>query len=189
MNVHFKFDPLFVKQRMADIFCDSSMEDFQVKACGIDFAGVIGLALLDPSLAVTETNLKSSTWWETTLAASPQLAYLIKNTRGELPAGAVTTEEGFGREDTQVTGASRSATIEYEGMIENYKATEGANRRKWKLVFFTSGDVAYYVDSPASFFATPVVGRDKKVGQFYQATLSWQNFSNPIPFDAPDNLI
>jgi len=186
MNVHFKFDPLFIKQRMADIFCDADMEDFQQKACGIDFAGVIHLGLIDPDLNPSDSDLQSSTWWQTELIASPQMVYLIKNTRGEMPAGSVTTEEGFGEEETQVTGAARSATIEYEGMKENWAATEGANRRKWKMVLFTMAGIMYYVDAPASFFATPIVNRDKKTGQFYQAAIAWQEFSNPKVLDSPD---
>lgn len=186
---NYKFDPVKFKQRMADIFCDSSMEDFQVKACGIDFAGVIALGLIDPALNPSESDLKSSTWWTTQQAASPKQVYMLLNTRGEVPAGSVTTEEGFGREDTQVTGAARTATIEYEGMVENYKATEGANRRKWKMVFFTSGDVMYFVNVPGTFFASPVVNRDKKTGQFYQASISWQDFSNPVALDMPDDLV
>lgn len=182
-------NPLFAFQRRADIFCDSNMAEFQVKACGIDFAGVIALGLIDPALNVTPSDLSSSTWWETQLAASPQQVYLIRNTRGEIPAGSVTTQEGFGREETEVTGAARTATIEYEGMIENYVATEGANRRKWKFVFFTSADIVYLVEEPGSFFATPVIQRDKKTGQFYQAQLSWQDFSNPLALDGPDGLV
>jgi hypothetical protein len=186
---NYKFDPVKFKQRMADIFCGTAMADWQVKDCGIDFAGVIALGMIDPTLAVTDSDLKSTTWWESQQQASPKQVWLLRNTRGEVPAGSVTSEEGFGREDTQVTGASRTATIEYEGMIENYAATEAANRRKWKLVFFTSGNVMYYVDAPATFFASPVVNRDKKTGQFYQASISWQEFSNPKALEAPENLV
>lgn len=184
MNTHFKFDPIHVKQRRADIFCTSEMEEFQVKACGIDFAGIIQLGLIDPNEIPTDADLQSSTWWTAAMAASPPTAYLIRSTRGEMPAGSITSEEGFGEEETQVTGAARTATIEYEGMKENYTATEGANRRKWKIVMFTMAKIMYYVETPASFFATPIVGRDKKTGQFYQAQLSWQDFTNPKPLDS-----
>jgi hypothetical protein len=169
---------------MADIFCSSEMAEFQVKDCGINFAGIIQLGLIDVDAAPSASDLQSTTWWENALAASPPTAYLIKNTRGEMPAGSVTTEEGFGRNETQVTGASRSATIEYEGMKENYAATEGANRRKWLPVFFTNGDIMYFVNEPSTFFATPVVNRDKKTAQFYQAQITWQDFSNPEVFDS-----
>jgi hypothetical protein len=188
MKEVFKHHPFMVAMRKADIFCDSDMEDFQVKACGIDFAGVIALGLIDPDLSPTDSELQSSTWWETMLVGSPQMVYLIRNTRGEIPAGSVTTGEGFGKEDLQVTGAARTATIEYEGMKENWDATEGANRRDWKMVFFTMANLMYYVNFSASFFATPVVGRDKKVGQFYQAQITWQDFSNPKVLDSPDIL-
>jgi hypothetical protein len=183
------FDALRTKQMMADIFCDSNMADFQVKLCGIDFAGVIAMALIDPSQSPTDSDLQSTTWWTTALAASPQEVFLIKDTRGEMPAGSVTTQEGFGKEETQVTGAARTATVEFEGMKENYAAVEGANRRDWKMVFFTMADLLYYVDFPASFFATPIVGRDKKAGQFYQAQISWQDFSNPRVLDTPAGLL
>jgi hypothetical protein len=160
------------------------MEDFQVKACGIDFSGIIQVGLIDPSLSPTDSDLQSTTWWESQQQASPQTAFLIKNTRGEMPAGSVTTQEGFGTAETQVTGATRTATIEYEGMKENYDATEGANRREWKVVLFTYGGLMYYVQTKASFFATPIVDRDKKVGSFYQAQLSWQDYTNPKPLDS-----
>lgn len=178
-----------LQQRMADIFCDSEMEEFQVKECGIDFAGVIALGLIDPDTTYTESDLLSTSWWEGAQAASPQEAYLIFNTRGEVPKGSVVTAEGFGRQDLQVTGASRTATVEYEGMIENYAATEGANRRKWNVVLFTNADIMYHVDEPITFFATPVIGRDKKSGQFYSADLTWDNFANPKPLATPAGLI
>ncbi len=171
---------------MADIFCNSEMENFQKKDCGIDFAGIIHIGLIDPELEPTDANLQSTTWWTAAQAASPQTAFLIENTRGEMPAGSITTEEGFGNEDVQVTGASRTATVEYEGMKENYNATEGANRRKWKVVLFTKAGLMYFINTPASFFATPIVNRDKKTGQFYQAQLAWQDFSNPKVLDSPD---
>ncbi len=170
--------------RSPDVFCEIPQEDFQIKACGIDFAGIIMVGLLDPELEPEDSDLTSSTYWEALIAASPQQIFLIRNTRGEMPAGSVTTEEGFGSEDVQVTGAARTATIEYEGMIENWEATEGANRRKWKVVLFTKGEIMYFINEPASFFATPIVGRDKKVGQFYQAQLAWQDFENPKPLES-----
>jgi hypothetical protein len=179
----------FIHRQLADIFCDSSMEDFQTKACGIDFAGVIALGLIDPDLVYTEADLLSSTWWTAALAASPQQVFMIFNTRGEIPKGTPTTAEGFGRQDLQVTGASRTAVIEYENMIDNYAATEGANRRKWNVVLFTNADIMYHVNEPITFFGTPVVGRDKKAGQFYSADLTWDNFSNPKPLVTPAGLI
>lgn len=176
-------------QRMADIFCTGLMADFQIKDCGIDFAGVIALGLIDPDEVYTENNLLSTTWWTAELASSPQNVYLIFNTRGEIPAGSVTTAEGFGRQDLQVTGAARTAVVEFEGMIENYAAVEGANRRKWKVVLFTNANIMYHVNEPITFFATPIVGRDKKAGQFYQANLTWDNFGNPKPLVSPAGLI
>jgi hypothetical protein len=173
----------------ADIFCDSNMADFQTKACGIDFAGVIALGLIDPALVYNESNLLSASWWEAALAASPQEVFMILNTRGEMPAGTVVTAEGFGRQDLQVTGASRTATVEFENMIDNYAAVEGANRRKWFVVLFTNADIMYHVNEPVTFFASPVVGRDKKAGQFYSAALTWDNFGNPKPLVTPAGLI
>jgi hypothetical protein len=184
-----QFNALFTKQMMADIFCDSNMADFQAKACGIDFAGIIAVGLIDVSQSPTDSDLESSTWWQSALAASPQEVFLIKNTRGEMPAGSITTAEGFGKDETQVTGAARTATVEFEGMKENYAAVEGANRRDWKIVLFTMADLMYYIDYSSSFFATPIVGRDKKTGQFYQAQISWQDFSNPRVLDTPAGLL
>jgi hypothetical protein len=178
-----------VIQRRADIFCSGTMADFQVKACGIDFAGIIALGLIDEDEVYTEANLLSTTWWTTEQAASPQSVFLILNTRGEMPAGSVVTAEGFGRQDLQVTGASRTATVEFENMIDNFAAVEGANRRKWKVVIFTNAEIMYHVDEPVTFFATPVVGRDKKAGQFYSASITWDNFGNPKPLNTPTGLI
>ncbi len=176
-------------QRMADIFCDENMEPFQVKECGIDFAGIIAIGLIDPDENYTEANLLSTSWWTAEETSSPQTVFLILNTRGEMPAGSVVTAEGFGRADTQVTGATRTATVEYEAMVDNYAATEGANRRKWNVVLFTNADIMYHIDEPVTFFASPVVGRDKKAGQFYSASLTWDNFGNPKPLATPAGLI
>jgi hypothetical protein len=171
---------------MADTtFCDSDVPDYVARECGTDLAGIVGIGLIDVSEEPTDGELQTaSTWADTT----PQLYYVIPNTRGEYTSATPTEEEGFGLESTRVTGADHSATVEVEGLAENRNFWEGANRRKWKVVLVTAGELMYYIDVPVSVYARINNQRSVKGMAFWAIDLKWQNYSNPQIYNAPSGV-
>jgi hypothetical protein len=171
---------------MADTtFCDSDVPDYVQRECGTDYAGIVAIGLIDVDQSPNEATLISSVTWEDT---SPQLFYVIQNTRGEYTGGAPTEEEGFGLESTRVTGADHAATVEVEGLIENRDFWEGVNRRKWKVVLITAGELMYYVDVPVSVYAKINNQRSTKGMAFWSIDFKWQSFSNPQVYTAPTGV-
>jgi hypothetical protein len=171
---------------MADTtFCDSDVPDYVQRECGTDFAGIVGIGLIDVDEDPSDGELSEPSTWDDT---TPQLYYAIPNTRGEYTSATPTEEEGFGLESTRVTGADHSATIEVEGLIENRNFWEGANRRKWKVVLVTAGEIMYYVDVPVSVYARINNQRSTKGMAFWSIDLKWQSFSNPKVLNAPEGV-
>jgi len=172
---------------MADTtFCDVTVPDYVPKECGVDRAGIISIGLIDLDQNPTRLNLESEAFWEARIAASPQLYYVINKTRGEYAGGQPTTEDGFGTEASRVTGADHTATVEVEGLSENRDFWEGVNRKRWKLVMITAGELMYYVSKPVSVYAKINNQRNIKGAAFWTVELKWQDFSNPEVFEAPD---
>lgn len=172
-----------------DVFCvDDEIAEYVAKQCGIDRAGIIAFALLDPSLNPTNENLSDDAWWTGTVLTSPPQGYVIKPARGEYNGGTPTEEEGFGRASTIVTGAEHALDIESQGMKENRDFYEFVNRRKWKLAFVTNGDLLYFVNTPVTVYATPTNPRDPKSSAFWKVNGKWQDFSNPVIVDMPADI-
>jgi hypothetical protein len=172
---------------MADTtFCDSDVPDYVQRECGTDFAGIVGIGLIDVDENPNRATLESSETWE--VEASPQLYYLIKNTRGEYTSAQPTEEDGFGLESTRVTGADHTATVEVEGLLENRDFWEGVNRRKWKVVLVTAGGLMFYIDVPVSVYARINNQRSVKGMAFWAIDLKWQNYSNPQIYNAPSGV-
>lgn len=164
------------------------MAAYVAKQCGIDRAGIIAFALLDPSLDPTNVELSDPAWWLEHAEGSPPDLYVIKPARGDYEGGTPTEEEGFGRESSIVTGADHLSNVEAQGMKENRDFWEGANRRKWKFVFVTNGDLLYYINLPVTVFSTPSNPRDPKASAFWKITAKWQDYSNPVIVDMPEDI-
>lgn len=174
---------------MADTtFCDSDQPDYVTRDCGTDFAGIVGVALIPLDENPTDEQLESAEWWEEQIEASPSTIHVIPNTRGEYPGGTPTEEEGFGFENTRVTGADHAVTFEVEGLKENRDFWEGANRKKWKPVFVTGGGFLLYVEKPSSVYAKINNQRSTKAMAFWAVDVKWQDFSNPRVLTAPDGI-
>lgn len=171
---------------MADnTFCEGEIPDYVARECGTDFAGIVGIGLIPTTESPTDEELEDDATW---VDASPQVYYVIQNTRGEYPGGTPTEEEGFGLESTRVTGADHAATVEVEGLAENRDFWEGVNRRKWKVVFVTAAGLMLYVDTSVSVYAKINNQRSTKGMAFWAIDFKWQSFSNPKVLTAPDGV-
>lgn len=174
---------------MADMtFCDAEMEDYVTRDCGTDFAGIIAMALIPEDEDPTDEELESAEYWDEALEASPSTTHIIKKTRGNYDGGTPTEEEGFGLESTRVTGADHAAVVEVEGLKENRNFWEGANRRRWKVVLVTAGDIMYYIDVPTSVYAKINNQRSIKGMAFWAVDLKWQSLSNPKVLTTPTGV-
>jgi hypothetical protein len=174
---------------MADTtFCDSDVPDYVTRECGTDFAGIVAIGLIAEDEDPTDENLETPSYWTNGVDASPQAIYVIQKTRGEYASATPTEEEGFGLESTRVTGAEHTATIEVEGLAENRAFWEGANRRRWKVVLVTAGELMYYIDVPVSVYARINNQRSIRGMAFWTVDLKWSNYSNPKVLDAPEGV-
>lgn len=174
---------------MADIFCSQEQDPYTQVDCGIDQAGIVAMAFVDESTPTPDVaDLENEAWWTALIDASPAEAIIVTKTRGEYPGGTPTEEDGFGRESTQVTGATHEATVEFEGIDENRDFVEGINRRKWKVAFVTNGNKVIFVDSPVTAYFKLNIPRGITTSAFWMGTLKWQDYSNPIVADIPANI-
>lgn len=176
---------------MADIFCGADVDVYVQKDCGIDNAGIVALAFIDPDAyddIPTTEELESASFWTDMQSASPPQVYIATKTRGEYQGGTPTEEEGFGKNQTQVTGANHELPAEFEGIEENRDFVEGINRRKWRLAFVTSGGKLGYIHTPGTPYFTPKIAKAPTSGAFWGGTHKWQDYSNPVFVDAPADV-
>jgi hypothetical protein len=169
---------------MADL-CTSPLGNFTQKACGVDNAGIIGIGFTDPTLDFTD--ISDDAEWSAAIAASPQQAWIITNTRGEYGGGSPTESEGFGRDATQVTGADHEASFEVEGVSQDnvtFFNTLNQNRKLY-FHFVTASDVLHTTPVVASVYATLVVDRDIKGIEIWKVTVKWQSLENMTIDEAP----
>lgn len=171
------------------VFCSIDVPDWVIKECGIERAAIIALGLIDPDEDPSGTNLQSVSYWTGRINASPQNFFLVQPTRGEYTGGAAVEGEGFGKEVTRVEGADHSAAVEVEGLYDNRDFWEGVNRKPWKVVLFTAGDLEYYIQQPVSVYATIMNPKSPKNGAFWKVALKWQDISNPIILNTPTGLL
>lgn len=174
---------------MAEAFCEIDIPAYVAKECGIERAGVIAVGLLDTDEDPSNTNLETLSWWTARLDASPATSFLIEQTRGEYQGGTPTEEEGFGTESTQVTGADHTATVEVEGLLDNRNFWEGVNLKKWKVVLFTNANLMLYIENPVTVYAKIMNPKNIKSAAFWSVQLKWQDISNPVVLETPDNLL
>lgn len=176
---------------MADAFCSIDVEDYVQRDCGIDKAGIVAVAFIDPDAYSDEPStgeLETDSFWTDMQSASPPQVYIATKTRGEYQGGTPTEEEGFGQSSTQVTGANHELMLEFEGLEENRDFVEGVNRRKWRLAFITSGNKLGYVHNPVTPYFSPKIAKAIASGAFWGGSIKWQDYSNPVFVDAPNDV-
>lgn len=166
------------------VFCDSDTPDYVQQDCGVERGGVVSVALIDTTVGTpSNADLVSAAYWTSLTSQSPPLAHILLKTRGEYPRPTVTSEEGFGRESKQNTGADHIVNFNIEGILDNRDFWESANRKKWKFAFVTAGDLLHYVDVPVTIDSRMDLKMDIKTGEFWSGEASWSDFSNPRVVD------
>lgn len=186
---------------MADQFCIEDQPDYVQQECGSELGGVIAIGLIKPGETVGEndtekvTNLEDEAWWSDGMGASPQTHWVIKDTRGSLPAGTPTEEEGFGLIPTERTGDDRDLTFEALNVMENRDFVAATNKRRgWKMVYVTAGRdasggyQAFYVED-VSIYMSDLIEQSIKTRKRWSGSAKWSTDMTPgLPFIAPASI-
>lgn len=186
---------------MADLFCDQDQPDYQQLECGSELGGVVAIGLIKPGTTVGENdtekvaNLEDETWWSDGAGDSPQTHYIIKDTRGSLPAGTPTEEEGFGLISTERTGDDRELSFEALNVMDNRDFVAAVNKRRgWGLVYVTAGKdssggyQAFYV-SDVSVYMSDMIEQSIKTRKRWSGSAKWSTDMTPgLPFIAPASI-
>ncbi len=185
-----------------DLFCEQSQPDYVQLECGSELGGIIALGLIVPTLSLDlstagdiAATLENAAWWNSRIADSPQTAWKILDTRGEVTPGTPTEEEGFGLIPTERTGDDRELTFEALGVFANRNFWASVNKkRNWRLVYITAGTnddgnyEAFYVEN-VSVYASDVVPRSIKSRKMYNGSAKWStNMTPALPFYAPQSV-
>lgn len=171
-------------------FCDIDIEDYTIKNCGIDYAGIIGLLIIHQSENPSLSDLSDPEYIATRLAEPDKKFFLIRNARGQYEDIEPIEEEDL--EGLRVTGATHTATIEVPDLKPNRDFWDEIQRFNWKIGILTSGGLMYYVDKPVSFYPKINNQRGIKTAAFFEVVMKWYDLSNPYvlpePFDGQEPL-
>jgi hypothetical protein len=185
---------------MADLFCESSIPEYQQRECGAEFGGIIAVGFIDEDETINTDNvsatLELASWWTArVVTASPSTAWVVKNTRGSKAAGSPTEEEGFGLVATERTGADEEVNLEALWVMDNKNFWAKVNRtRNLKVVLITAGKDAgndyngFYI-SNCSIFASEIIDQSIKSRIRYAINIKWSSGLTPMhPFSAPASI-
>lgn len=184
---------------MADLFCESSIPDYQQRECGAELGGVIAIGIIDEDEDINTENvtatLESASWWDNRVNASPSTVWVVKNTRGSKAAGTPTEEEGFGLVAMERTGDDNELNVEALWVMDNRNFWAKINRtRNLGLVYVTAGkdengDYNAFYASSTSIYASPVIDQSIKSRIRYAVNAKWSSALTPdLPFSAPASV-
>lgn len=184
----------------ADLYCESSIPEYQQRECGGEYGGIIALGIIDEDEVINVDNLTATlelaSWWTNRVSvASPSTAWVVKNTRGSKAAGSPTEEEGYGLVATERTGADEEVNLEALWVMDNKNFWAKVNRtRNLKVCIITAGKDAggdyngFYI-SNASIFATEIIDQSIKSRIRYAVNVKWSSGLTPMhPFSAPASI-
>lgn len=187
---------------MADIVCSESAPDWVVEDCAGSLGGVVAVGFLDDSVDVGATDaakissLSSEVFWSTQMGASPNLGWVLKKTRGSLPLGTPTEEDGYGLASVKRNGADFELSFEVLGafLLQNRNFVKAMNKRSaMGFVFVTAaksgtGYEAYYVENAAPFMGL-IIEQSIKSTKRYGGSVKWSSDGDPgLPFVAPSTI-
>jgi hypothetical protein len=185
-----------------DQFCAEDAPDYVQLECGTELGGIIAIGLIKPGTEIGDTDaeivsfLESEVSWSNAIGASPQEMWVIKDTRGTLPAGTPTEEEGYGLIPTERTGDDREATFEALGIMQNRDFVAAINKRRgWGFVYVTAGYdsdndgyEAFYVPN-TSIYMSETIDQSIKSRKRWTGSAKWSTDMTPgLPFIAPASI-
>ena len=186
----------------ADIFCDEEQPDYVQSECGSELGGIIAIGLIKYGTTIGENdtekiaNLSDETWWSDRMGDSPATAWVIKDTRGNKPAGTPTEEEGFGLNVVERTGDDKELPFEALGVMNNRDFVAATNRRRgWGLVYVTAGRdtttggyEAFYAPN-TSVYMDDLIEQSIKTRKRWAGNAKWSSDMTPsLPFIAPASI-
>lgn len=204
MKQQFKFLKMLGLERVfrADDCIDIDAPDYQQLECYKELGGVIALGLIIYGTDLGDTDaeiisfLESEISWSNGIGASPQTMWTVKKTRGSLPAGTPTEEEGFGLDATTFNGDDRELSFEAQGIMQNTDFVKAVNKRTgWGLVYVTAGYDsandgynAFYAPN-VNIYMSQVIDQSIKSQMRWAGTAKWSTDGSPsIPFIAPASI-
>src|ERR1044071_9973862 len=184
---------------MADLFCESSIPDYQQEDCGVELGGVIAIGIIDPSETIDEDNVSSTleneAWWSQRISASPSTVWVIKNTRGSKAAGTPVEEEGFGLVAMERTGDDKELPFESLWVMKNRDFWAKVNRtRNLGFVYVTAGrdengDFNAFYAKNTSIYGDTIIEQSIKSRMRTSGNAKWSTALTPdLPFSAPASI-
>jgi hypothetical protein len=168
------------------IFCEIDMTDYTPRLCGTDFAGVVGIGLIDDYEEPSTTDLQDPDFWIEKLSEANKKYHVIRNTRGQYQDIQPIEEEDL--VGYLVTGVNHTATIDVPEVKENRDFWEAVKLKNWKLCLITSGDLLLYIDKPVTFIPKIVNPKGIKDAAYFQVEMKWADLSNPYILEAPEGI-
>ncbi len=187
---------------MADVFCEDEQPDWVQQDCGSELGGTIAVALIDPSVPdPTVEELQDESYWQGLISASPQKAWIIKDTRGAKGAGTPVEEDGYGLVPVQRVGDDHELPFEVQGIMRNRDFIAAMNKRNnWKFVYVTAGfsesDSSPAAEGYEAFFTKNVsmygsilTEQSIRTRKRWSISAKWSTDLTPeLPFLAPASL-
>lgn len=171
---------------MPSIFCSTTAPDHVQLECGVELGGIIAVIYIDDDQpSYSKTDLETRSFWLSKITATPNIWWVVKETRGSYAGGTPVEEEGFGKVATLRTGADHEFNTEVRGVLQNRSFFAALNQtNKWNAIFITNGNIGHYVED-VSVYAKQVVDQGIKTGERMSVNHKWtDDLSNPLVFDA-----
>lgn len=171
---------------MASIFCPQTAPEHVQLECGVELAGLVAIIYIDDDQATPSlTDLSTRSFWLNRINATPNVWWVVKDTRGTYPGGTPVEEEGYGKTPILRTGADHEFNAEVRGVLNNRTFWAIINQTaKWNAIFITNGNIGHYVED-VSAYAKFVVDQNIKTSERVSINHKWSDdLSNPVVFDA-----
>jgi hypothetical protein len=167
-------------------FCDYDIDDYTPRNCGINFAGIVGIGIIDFNETPTQEQLEDPDFWALRVTQSNKKYWALRNTRGEYNGGEPIYEEDLIGYLT--TGATHNASLDVPEVKENRDFWDAVTRKTWKVCLVTAGGLLLYIDHPVTFTARINNQRSPKAAAVFTVQIRWIGLSNPYVYEAPEGI-
>lgn len=187
---------------MADLVCSEDAPDWIVEECAGSLGGIVAVGFIDSTVDVGATDaakissLQSEVFWSNQMGSSPNLAWVLKKTRGSLPLGTPTEEDGYGLASVKRSGADFELSFEVLGafLLQNRNFVKAMNKRSAVGVVWVTaaksgtGYEAYYAENASPFMGL-IIEQSIKSTKRYGGSVKWSSDGDPgLPFVAPASI-